>query len=81
MLGSGPILAARRCCGAGWLCNWLSLKLLASTCSSTCILHSLACFRDGVNQDYTCTNEMPISWSDVLYSYTTDLVASRPPKH
>jgi hypothetical protein len=35
------------------LWRWLeaSLKLLASTCSSTCILHSIACFTKGVNQN------------------------------
>ena len=73
--GGVVVVGERRMCNAGlqsgsWLLGVavalalaLSLKLLASTCSSTCILHSIACFEDGA--DSNCMHEMPISWADV----------------
>lgn len=70
------VVSERRACNAGlqpdlgcsallWRWAALSLKLLASTCSSTCILHSIACFKYGVK--YNCTYNMPISLSDVWF--------------
>lgn len=83
------VVGERRACNAGlrsgllgcsallWRWAALSLKLLASTCSSTCILHSIASFKYGVK--YNCAYKHADLMVRCMVSYTTDLVTSHLP--